>query len=171
MTNPVARLWERGIIDGDKRLVLKEVLTFCPGCESAHPFTIDNGGMTRAKGDPRPTWEWDGNLESPTFSPSMLVYSSVHVCKDRHIVTECLTHDECDEKVHSIMNYHDVTDESDWKYGHDSGHPSDVSVPFGNCHSFLKSGVWEFLSDSAHSLAGHKVPMIPLPDFLMTRGF
>ena len=31
------------------------------------------------------------------------------------------------------------------------------------CHSFLRAGVWEFLSDSSHALAGQTVPMVPLP--------
>jgi hypothetical protein len=33
------------------------------------------------------------------------------------------------------------------------------------CHSFLRDGVWDFLSDSTHVLAGQKVPMEPLPDW------
>ena len=33
------------------------------------------------------------------------------------------------------------------------------------CHSFLKAGQWEFLTDSTHSLAGQTVPMVPLPDW------
>lgn len=27
------------------------------------------------------------------------------------------------------------------------------------CHSFVRAGVWEFLADSTHALAGQKVPM------------
>lgn len=34
------------------------------------------------------------------------------------------------------------------------------------CHSFLKDGVWEFLSDSEHRLAGQRVPMVDLPEWL-----
>ena len=29
------------------------------------------------------------------------------------------------------------------------------------CHSWLKDGVWEFLADSTHGMAGQRVPMIP----------
>lgn len=32
------------------------------------------------------------------------------------------------------------------------------------CHSFVRDGQWQFLSDSTHSLAGQTVPMIPLTD-------
>lgn len=34
------------------------------------------------------------------------------------------------------------------------------------CHSFIRAGRWEFLTDSTHALAGQTVPMVPLPDWL-----
>jgi len=34
------------------------------------------------------------------------------------------------------------------------------------CHSFLIDGVWQFLNDSTHALAGLHVPMVDLPDWL-----
>lgn len=37
------------------------------------------------------------------------------------------------------------------------------------CHSFLRVGVWDFLADSTHSLASQKVPMVPLPDWLVKK--
>lgn len=38
------------------------------------------------------------------------------------------------------------------------------------CHSFLRDGIWDFLGDSGHALAGQKVPMVPLPDWVVARG-
>nr|WP_241264071.1 DUF6527 family protein [Bowmanella dokdonensis] len=35
---------------------------------------------------------------------------------------------------------------------------SNPTVP--KCHSFIRNGIWEFLSDCTHELAGQKVPMI-----------
>ena len=33
------------------------------------------------------------------------------------------------------------------------------------CHSFLKNGIWEYLNDSSHNMAGQNVPMVvPDPD-------
>ena len=29
------------------------------------------------------------------------------------------------------------------------------------CHSFLRDGVWQFLGDSSHGMAGQSIPMIP----------
>jgi hypothetical protein len=59
-----------------------------------------------------PSWDWDGNLDAPTLSPSILTDGA-----------------------------------------------------YGRCHSFLKGGVFEFLSDSTHPLAGQHVPMPDLPDW------
>jgi len=46
---------------------------FCPGCQSHHPYRI--------KGQ-NPVWKWNGNMEKPTFSPSLLVHGSLpaHRC-------------------------------------------------------------------------------------------
>lgn len=57
-------------------------------------------------------WTFDGNLEAPTFTPSLLVHGAVT-------------------------------------------HP--------RCHSFLKGGTWEFLSDCTHALKDQKVPLPDLP--------
>lgn len=35
------------------------------------------------------------------------------------------------------------------------------------CHSFLVDGVFDFLGDCTHPLAGQKVPMVPLEDWMM----
>jgi len=32
------------------------------------------------------------------------------------------------------------------------------------CHSYLRAGVWEYLSDCTHDMAGQKVPMIDFPE-------
>jgi hypothetical protein len=46
--------------DGDKEYSL--VWIWCPGCDEHHPVRVDPGG-----------WTWNGNEESPTISPSILV--------------------------------------------------------------------------------------------------
>lgn len=38
---------------------------WCPGCDSIH--------VARTIGDKSPVWQWDGNVEAPTLSPSLLV--------------------------------------------------------------------------------------------------
>jgi hypothetical protein len=88
---------------------------WCPGCDSAKGIPIP--GEDGALPFDGSHWEWDGNILTPTLSPSILS----HVSRD--------------------------------------------DKP--RCHSFLKVGQWEFLSDSTHALAGQTVDMVPLPDWLV----
>jgi hypothetical protein len=37
------------------------------------------------------------------------------------------------------------------------------------CHSFLRDGVWEFLNDCTHELAGQKIPLPDLPEWVLKR--
>lgn len=34
------------------------------------------------------------------------------------------------------------------------------------CHSYLTDGVWNFLNDCTHDLAGKQIPMMPLPEWV-----
>lgn len=43
---------------------------WCPACKEMHGFTIKN--------DKGPSWTWDGNIDAPTFSPSMLIRWGKH---------------------------------------------------------------------------------------------
>lgn len=80
-----------------------ELLVFhCPGCKYDHAINV-NG-----REGYHPQWTWNGSLDTPTFSPSLLV------------------------------NQH--------------------SAPH-RCHSFIKDGRVEFLSDCHHELRGQTVEM------------
>jgi hypothetical protein len=74
----------------------------------------------------RPSWDWDGNLEAPTLSPSILTNGT--------------------RSVDHVRN-------------------DDGTFRFPRCHSFLKAGIFEFLTDSEHPLAGQKVPIPDLPEW------
>jgi hypothetical protein len=174
VSSPVC--FERSVANSEGVFQYRSVYTFCPACEQAHPFTVElaPGADLRADGSPQPVWGWDGNAEQPTFSPSMLCYGSVHLCAGEHGYIEC--EGGCGSPGHAIL----------WRMpdgslrpamvdkqqpptavrvlGHPEPHTREPS--FGNCHSFLKNGVWEFLGDCAHPLAGQNVPMMPLPDWL-----
>jgi hypothetical protein len=63
-----------------------------------------------------PSWDWNGDLERPTLSPSILTQG------------------------------------------------------YTVCHSFLRDGVFEFLTDSTHSLAGQSVPIPDLPKWVEEEG-
>lgn len=90
---------------------LYDALAFlCPGCAEMGGSGLHLLPVTPNEG--RASWQWDGNLEAPTVSPSILTRYSE-----------------------------------------------------GVCHSFLRAGVFEFLGDCTHSLAGQKVPMPDLGDW------
>lgn len=44
--------------------------------------------------------------------------------------------------------------------------PSLLCTGAKRCHSFIRSGQWQFLEDCDHALAGQTVAMVPLPDWL-----
>lgn len=63
-----------------------------------------------------------------------------------------------------------------WEWNGDLEHPTlnpSILVTYGGrsqdmrCHSYLRDGVWEFLSDSTHDLAGQHVPLPPLPGWVI----
>lgn len=53
----------------------------------------------------------------------------------------------------SILTHHEQTDND--------------PRPTFRCHSFLRGGVFEFLDDCTHELAGQHVPMPDLPDWFV----
>lgn len=109
MTNPVMVV--HNLLTSDEKPAGKVCWVWCPGCNQAHRITVvgDDGSRDTI------IWDWDGNVEQPTFDPSIL-------CKVSELDT---------------------------------------------CHSYLKEGKWQFLSDSTHRLAGQTVDMIPLPNWII----
>jgi hypothetical protein len=168
--NPVAHVVE---YTGDRPG--RQVWTWCPGCEHLHPFTVEAppgpGGDRLNSGT---TWEWDGNLERPTFSPSLLVHTSVHLCEGLHEVEEC-TDPDCAATSHALgvrnadgtWTFRNLPGDAPRVRAHVGPHPPPYTneTAWGPCHSFLRNGQWEFLSDCAHRLAGQTVPMVPIPSW------
>jgi hypothetical protein len=45
----------------------------CPGCGYDHPFYIvPQSRENRPDGTPAPLWQWNGSMDKPTFTPSLL---------------------------------------------------------------------------------------------------
>lgn len=83
-------------------------------------------------------WEWNRALdETISFEPSILVHGSVFLHSDG---TQC----------------------TDWHEDYKT-----VEHTQGVCHSFLRNGIWDFLTDSRHKLSGQKVLVVPLPDWVI----
>jgi hypothetical protein len=57
---------------------------FCPGCKSEHAVNTGEG---------RPSWTWNGSVDAPTFTPSILV-----TCRWSHVDPA-----EKDEICHSFV--------------------------------------------------------------------
>lgn len=102
----------RTVLLRDGPAVVLMHLLWCPGCDDLHaPRSTLGAGSIGA------TWQWDGNRERPTFSPSLLV------------------------------RYGDAADGR-------------------RCHSFVRAGRWEYLTDSTHLFAGMTVELWPLPPWV-----
>lgn len=99
---------------------------WCPGCDAGHSITF--GGSE--------TWQWDGDAEHPTFSPSVLSFPRKRLI---------------DEGLPMGMGPGELL------------HPSNTTIT-PRCHSFVRAGRIEYLTDCEHELAGRTVEMVPLPD-------
>ena len=59
----------------------KALMFVCPGCVAGGPDGYDGLHLLAVNSNVyRPSWDWDGNLERPTLSPSILTtgYSRCH---------------------------------------------------------------------------------------------
>lgn len=57
-------------LDEEPRTHLRtSLLMWCPGCDYLHRIIT-----WQADGQTGPVWDWDGNEETPTVSPSILVH-------------------------------------------------------------------------------------------------
>lgn len=102
------------------------LLFWCPGCNMAHHIQHGEG--------PGPRWGWNGDINKPTFTPSILVTGR------------------------------DLTDKgkADFEAWHTSGCPIPAtgfeSAP-SVCHSFVTDGRIQFLGDCTHAMAGQTVDL------------
>lgn len=103
-----------------------ELLFFCPGCKCAHGVCVTTNG-----------WGWNGSMESPTFTPSVLVQTTKFTEKG----------------------------EADYEEWAKAGYPKkpDEKLQFESkpvvCHSFVTDGMIKFLGDCTHELVNQTVPL------------
>ena len=96
----------------------------CPACGNGHLFNTTPG--PNGAGGSKPCWTFNGNLDRPTFSPSMLVGGVRDITDDEIARIQAGEHVEPTPRV---------------------------------CHSFVRDGRIEFLSDCTHELAGQSVEL------------
>lgn len=92
----------------------KKLSFFCPGCKTRHTVSIGTPGG--------PQWSWNGDVDNPTLSPSVLVTWYKPSDND----------EEFDDATKDVKQ---------------------------TCHSFVRNGHIEFLTDCTHSLAGQTVQL------------
>lgn len=86
-----------------------------------------------------PKWEFNGNIERPTFTPSLLITTG-------HYTSRHKPGDEC------------------W-CTYNLNNPDEPS-PFrcSRCHLFLTDGQLRFLEDCTHELKGQTIPLPEIPE-------
>lgn len=92
----------------------------CPGCDDFHQVSTGANG-----------WTWNGSLDAPTFSPSVLVTYPANPAATEEF--------------------------AQWRTER-------------RCHSFVRDGRIEFLSDCTHALAGQTVDIPEWMGFCGTAG-
>lgn len=117
----ISKVLRRAGSDGYRMLIF-----WCQGCGEAHGVSVE-----RPPGQPGPVWGWNGDIERPTFTPSVLV--------TRKTWTPPVTPKNLDE----------------WKRAPWEQHPVD-----NVCHTFVTDGRIQYLSDCTHHLAGQTVDMV-----------
>ncbi|EZQ13778.1 DUF6527 family protein [Aquamicrobium defluvii] len=102
------------------------VAFMCPGCREMHQVAV--------AGDTRPAWDFNGDFDCPTFSPSILV------------------------RGHRVSRDESGKWNGEWERDAE-GNP----VPYV-CHSFVRDGQIQFLGDCTHDLARQTVPLKPFEE-------
>lgn len=105
---------------------------WCPACRDQHSYVIGGG-----RG-----WTWDGDLESPTFSPSLLVHP-------RRRFKPGTT----DAEIEAARL---VTPEGEPLAG--------ITETTFRCHLFLRSGKIQYCGDCDHALAGQTIDLPEFPE-------
>lgn len=103
---------------------------WCPGCEEMHYI------QTAAPQPNGAQWSFDGNLEQPTFGPSIKITSGHFVAGQEGKPCWCTLEERTGETS---------------------------SFACGICHYFIRAGQIEFCGDSTHALTGKTVPLPALP--------
>lgn len=122
----------------DHGVLYQSLLFVCPGCINVYPGSTGLHRLPVNSAEKSPSWSWDGNLELPTLSPSIL--TTYWICA--YGIDTCYETSPCENCSVDSTKTRKV------------------------CHSFLKAGVFEFLSDCTHSLAGQHIPLPDLPTWV-----
>lgn len=110
---------------------------WCPGCEELHQITVRDAPNRQG-----PSWTYNGNPDSPTFSPSVLV---------RGVRIE-----GGNEEMDRILDSYKLPEERERML-------ADKRINTV-CHSFVTDGRIQFLGDCTHAIAGQTVDLPDIAD-------
>lgn len=103
---------------------------WCPGCRGMHVVKVNGPNA----------WEYNGDVNKPTFSPSLLIASGHHS---------------------SLYKQGDPC----WCTYNATKPVDEKSFECGVCHSFIRDGMIQFLTDCTHHLSGQTVSIPDLPEW------
>lgn len=100
---------------------------WCQGCDMLHQIKVGQG--------PGPRWGWNGDVERPTFTPSVLVrwHQWVPPAYDEETVAKIRSGEIVQTRVEHV------------------------------CHTFITGGLVQFLGDCTHQFAGQTLDLPDLP--------
>jgi hypothetical protein len=77
----------------------RSFLFWCPGCKKPHPYRV-----LRHPNEPvnTPVWDFNGDVERPTFSPSLLVNASGKYGKRCHLFLTDGQLQFCSDSEHAL---------------------------------------------------------------------
>jgi hypothetical protein len=107
----------------------------CPGCDEVH-IIYTNRDWCNEQPSGRPCWGFNGDVNRPTFSPSLLCQGLMYPSGNKFPNEEEINRMRAGENLRPLMK------------------------PYV-CHSFIRDGKIEFLNDCTHKLKGQTVD---LPD-------
>ena len=99
------------------------LLFFCPGCQCGHGVRVEG---------PHPVWGWNGSMDAPTFTPSIVASG-----------TELTENGKRDYDTWAEAGY--------------PGERGEFENRSTVCHSFVTDGRIQFLGDCTHALKGQTV--------------
>ena len=99
---------------------------YCPGCKCNH------GVWLKKEGYSGPSWSFNGDMDKPTFSPSILV------------------------RWVDIPEEPELDGDGNYVLGPDGRLKGAKDMV---CHSFVRDGMIQFLSDCTHDLRGQTVEL------------
>jgi hypothetical protein len=86
------KILEKEIQDGQAHY--RRLYFYCPGCKTIHSYNCDvPGGAVNVNGQRIPVWSFNGDFDRPTFSPSLLTFTTDPETKERRTLCHLFVQD------------------------------------------------------------------------------